>query len=648
MITCSPRDPATIPDPGTYPLPGMPGCRLTYGRDATLQALPELMRHDWLAVDIETDGLGVLARQIKVVTIATPDHAVLLDPRDPAQYQAIRDVLATKHLIIHRSAYDVPALAYTGLLTEADTARVTDTLIYARLADPDEHADRDLAACARRYLGMTGVGDTVTQRAKTLGITKAAWFRTADLDRPAYRWDAATDGIVTARLYPAVRRAAYERITTGHPFTVYGLTGAEAWELVDREQRINRMFLARTIRGLRWDPEYLDAYRDRMARDVAAWEAELAEHGIRPGNSADLVKALERAGMLPDDWPRTPTGQLSGDKTHLKKLADSVELVRVFLRHKEATKVERDYLSKVADLADENGRIHPVVNVLGASATGRMSIQDPPLQQFDAQARGIILADHGDELVSIDWSQIEPVTAANVAGDTAVLERYENDALPPDQRDAYLGIAEIAGITRKQAKVVLLAQMYGEGLRKLAADLGLITPAESEQIRVLCERDGLYPAEAAARLGINGFRKAQAIRDAVFQAMPRTAELIKKLQGIGREYGVIITISGRILPIPYAEYRGRREPMTHKAVNYFVQGSAYDILADTLIRVIDAGLGDAVYLAIHDELVVSRDAAEDIRRIMSTPPERLCLFAKRRPVLRTDMEVLGKRWAKPE
>ncbi|HEU4754532.1 MAG TPA: DNA polymerase [Armatimonadota bacterium] len=637
------REPARILEPGTFPLPGL-NARLTYGHDAVLEAVPHLLAQPWLAVDIETEGLGVLARNIKVVTLATVDHAWLFDPRDPAQHMALRDIFrAAPELVLHNSTFDAPQLAHNGLLTEADAAKVSDTVIWARLADPDERGSRSLANCARVYLNMDAE-DGVTKRAKALGLTKSDYFLRVDLNSPAYRWDAASDAIATARLKDVIRNAAYARLTTGHPFTVYGVTGKEAWRLVDREQRLNRLFLARTIRGLRWDPEYLDRYRDEKAKDIATWEAELDKHGIRPGVSADLTKYLDGIGAIPAGWPRTNTGQLSGDKTALKKLDHP--LAKVFIQHKETVKVERDYLSKVAALADHRGRIHPTVNVFGAAATGRMSIGDPPLQQFDGAARGIILPDEGDSFASIDWSQAEPVIAANVAGDTGVLQRYEDDTLPAAERDAYLGIAQFAGISRKEAKIVLLAQMYGEGLLKLAVDLGFITPAEATAIRAHCDQHDLYPGDAAKALGIDGFARAQEVKDMVFSAMPETAKLMKKLKDIGRDYGVVFTMSGRILPIPMAAYRGKVGYMTHKAVNYFVQGSQYDLLAETLIRVIDAGLDSAVYLAMHDELVVSTDAAPDIQRIMATPPERLCWMAGRTPVFRTDLEVLGERWKK--
>ncbi|MEV0151558.1 MULTISPECIES: DNA polymerase [unclassified Nonomuraea] len=644
MTITEDRPPARILEGGTFPLPGFPGCQLTYGHDAVLETVSLLANMGWLAVDIETEGLGVLARRVKVVTLATPTHAVLFDPRDPAQFMALRDIFqAVDELVFHNSPFDVPPLAHIGVLTVADARKVTDTLIWARLANPDERGDRSLANAARTYLEMA-VEDGVTARAKRLGMTKSQYFLQVDLNSPAYRWDAASDGIATARLKDVVRRAALERITTGHPFSVYGVTGDEAERLVDREQRINRMTMARTIKGLRWDPDHLDAYRDAKSADVATWETELEAHGIRPTNAADLTAYLERIGELPADWPRTDTGRLSGEKANLEKLDHP--LAQTFLRHKETVRVDDLYLAKVRDLADANGRIHPAVNIFGGKATGRMSISDPPLQQFDAAARGIILADEGDELVSIDWSQIEPVIAANIAGDTAVLSRYEDNTLAPKERDAYLGIAEFAGISRSQAKVVLLAQMYGEGLLTLAKDLGFITTAEAGLIRKACDDHDLYPSDAAERLGVAGFRRAVEVKDMVFKAMPATAGLIKKLKTIGREHRVVFTMSGRILPIPMSQYRGQWGPQAHKAVNYVIQGSAYDLLAETLIRVDEAGLADAVYLAMHDELVVSKSAAHDIERIMQTPPERLVWMAGRTPVLRTDRADLGERWAK--
>ena len=102
----------------------------------------------------------------------------------------------------------------------------------------------------------------------------------------------------------------------------------------------------------------------------------------------------------------------------------------------------------------------------------------------------------------------------------------------------------------------------------------------------------------------------------------------------------------RILPIGRSRWLDGEETVAaHKGVNYAIQGGAYDILAESMISIEDAGLGDAIYLAVHDELVVETEAAPDIRKIMQQPPARLCELAERTPILRTDSLDLGERWA---
>jgi DNA polymerase-1 len=48
---------------------------------------------------------------------------------------------------------------------------------------------------------------------------------------------------------------------------------------------------------------------------------------------------------------------------------------------------------------------------------------------------------------------------------------------------------------------------------------------------------------------------------------------------------------------------------------------------------------------MHDELVISTAVAQEVQQIMRTPPAALCRLAKRTPVLHTDRNDLGERWA---
>jgi len=223
-----------------------------------------------------------------------------------------------------------------------------------------------------------------------------------------------------------------------------------------------------------------------------------------------------------------------------------------------------------------------------------------------------VLADEGDAMTSIDWRQVEPVVAATLCRDTRPLAGYADGS-----SDLYTDVAAFAGVTRRAAKVVVLAWLYGQGRATLAASLG-------------CDVE-----------------RADAVRARVADAMPRTSRLVAALRATAKRHRVVPTRSGRVLPVPMGRGFDGGPPSvaTHKGPNYFVQGSAYDVLADTLGRVEAAGLGDAVYLAVHDELVVSTSAAHDVRRIMEAPPERLARLSGVVPVLRTDRADLGERWA---
>jgi DNA polymerase I len=482
---------------------------------------------------------------------------------------------------------------------------VTDTLLYARLAEPSVIVRKSVEECAVRYLGAARPSTTMNKVFRELGLTIKEGWRTFDVDRPVYVFGAAMDAILTARLEPVIRQAAFNRLTSGHPWihSPYGVREDEAWRLVEREQVLNRMFLARTIKGFRIDPGWHVQYLNDVEPQYSEATDILDEAGVMSGNATSLVNFLAEHDAIPEIYPTTPKkGLPSTSADNLGRLHHPV--ARAYVTIKQIEHVGSDYLEKCDEL-EQDGRIHPEVNFL-AAVTGRMSMGNPPLHQFPGKARGIVLADPGDSLTSIDWSQIEPVLAANMAKDHDVLGPYEDGSL-----DFYTSIAEAATVPRKIAKVILLAQLYGEGITKLALDLGV------------------------------SIDEAKNLREVVFDPIPRVRKLVANMRSLAERHRTVFTLSGRILPIP----SGAWGVDTHKGINYLIQGSAYDLLAEALVRVDEAGLGDAVYLALHDELVVSTDAAEDVRKIMTEPPARLIEIAQRTPVLRTDLLLLGDRWA---
>jgi DNA polymerase I-like protein with 3'-5' exonuclease and polymerase domains len=201
----------------------------------------------------------------------------------------------------------------------------------------------------------------------------------------------------------------------------------------------------------------------------------------------------------------------------------------------------------------------------------------------------------------------------------------------------------------KSAKTILLGSLYGQGIGKLAAGLGVTLD------------------------------EAKAIQAKVWEALPQTKRLAGRggtLQTVAKKYKKIFTLSGRILPIPAGFWPcwERHDPddmneiancplcnqqgerygvLEHLGVNYPTQGGAYDLLAEALAEVGRQGLGDALWAFMHDELIVLEGAEHDVRKIMETPPPRFTWLAQQAvpgtvPVLRTDMAYgIGESWRMP-
>lgn len=591
---------------------------LMHTGDNAVEAVGTMPGNVPVAMDIEAAGLGAAAFTIRCVTLAwdnsqSETETVLLDPRRPDHVQAIR-VAADRasQLVLHNASYDWPVLVGHGLVDSDHVEKVWDTVVAARMAYPDRSVSKSLAALASRpeLLDLPEPDVSMAVAFKSAGYaTQADGWARMDIDQPVYRLGAMADTVVTLRLAPVLWEQTITFLTS-NPFgmSTTQTTRDTAISLLDREQVTNRVMLARSAAGLKVDTEYLARYTDEHMEVVEQASTQLADAGFDPeaGNlGLKLVEYLQSKGQLPSDWATTATGKLSAAKKDMKRLSHH-PLAVAHARVSQLGKVT-GYLEKVDEYAKVTGRVHPQVAVLGASATGRMSYSHPELQQFPGPARGILVPDDGQEWVSIDWSSIEPVVVANSAGDIDFLAGFNDRG-----DDLYAPIVAQAGVDRKTAKVVLLAAMYGQGKALLAKTLDT---TEDE---------------------------AQNIQTRVFQAMPATKAFLDSLRNWGDRYGHTMTADGRLLPIP-TDPQGRG--MAYKATNYYTQGSSASVLSHTINVLHNQGLSGHIQLAMHDELVVTAEVADQVRAAMETPPDWLEAFCGHRVVLRTDTNPLPGRWA---
>lgn len=565
-----------------------------------------------IATDIETPGFD-RAFTINCVTISWRDerqfmHSALLDVsrNDGHRLMCFDTYERASKIVLHNAPFDAPALYHADVLTDAHIKqKIVDSLVLARFAYPDPFSGKlprkGLDQCAVKLLGWENHKGGLDLAFAAAGYsTRQKGFEGMDIDAPVYRRGAMADTIATLLIEP-ILRADGIAWTRDHPFVDHGArTDSDAAWILGVQERVHRIMLRRTAVGLAVDRSYLDTYAERVEDERRAHELTLAQAGLLGGvgKGKDIVDYLDSIGQLPEHWPRTPGGRLSSTKAHLEELKHPLADAQ---RGLAATEKTMGYIAKVARQSEVTGRCHPQVSTLGASQTGRMSYSMPELQQFDKDARAII-TDDGQGLTSIDWSQIEPVTLALMAKDEQFLAPFEAG------NDLYEPLMRAAGVDRDIAKRTLLGTMYGLGVRKLAVQIG-------------------HTEESAAH-----------IKRQLLSAMPACEMFMANTEIIATQFGRIVTVGGRILPV--------HPDHVYKGVNYICQGSAYDVLAAAIVGLDDAGLGDHVQLAMHDEIVVDTEVAAEAQRIMETPPPFLTYWAGRTPVLRTDKADMQHHWAK--
>jgi DNA polymerase I-like protein with 3'-5' exonuclease and polymerase domains len=256
------------------------------------------------------------------------------------------------------------------------------------------------------------------------------------------------------------------------------------------------------------------------------------------------------------------------------------------------------------------GRIHADINPIrsdqGGTVTGRFSYANPNLQQIPARnkelgpmIRSLFLPEVDHKWGCFDYSQQEPRLVVHYAATTEpicfdesvtkIVEKFKNNSV-----DFHKIVADMAGISRDQAKTINLGLFYGMGKAKLQAELGLNTKEEAEVL-------------------FNQYHNN----------VPFVKELMNKTSQFAQTSGSIGTLLGRRCrfnkwePMTFGMHtamsfeeaertygRGRiRRAMTYKALNKLIQGSAADMTKKAMLDLYKEGI--IPHIQIHDELDIS-------------------------------------------
>lgn len=167
-------------------------------------------------------------------------------------------------------------------------------------------------------------------------------------------------------------------------------------------------------------------------------------HKINPSSPVQVLELLKK---------RKHKVKSTGVET-LSKLND--EVVDKLLEYRKISKLTTTYLSKLPAMADKNDLIHCNLH-LANTITGRMSSSNPNMQNIPPDVRPIFSSVFGEEgnLVTVDASQSELRCLAYLSGSKYLIDSYNAGT------DMHTLVSEIAGISRKNAKVLNFAFVYG-------------------------------------------------------------------------------------------------------------------------------------------------------------------------------------------
>ncbi len=569
--------------------------------------LSEVAGTGLLCIDLETTSLNEMVAEIVGFALAPkPGRAAyvpvghvsgdgdLLGDAERVEGQLdIEDVLGVlRPLLVDPSVlkigqnlkYDLKVLARY----DTPVAPIDDTMLmsYALDSGLGGHGMDELS---ERHLGHKCISIK-----ELLGSGKSAiTFDKVEIDKAAPY--AAEDADITMRLWHRLKpRLAAEKVST-----VYHTL----------ERPLIPVLTKMEMNGIKIDRDVLGSMSNRFAQKMAEYEDEVYELAGRKfaiGSPKQLGEILFDEMSL-EGGKKTKTGAWGTGADVLEALAaQGHDLPARVLDWRQLSKLKSTYTDALPTHIDgQTGRVHTSFS-LAATSTGRLASTDPNLQNIPVRTeegraiRTAFVAEPGNVILSLDYSQIELRILAHIAGIDALKKAFR------DGQDIHaMTASEVFGVpiegmdpmVRRQAKAINFGVIYG------ISAFGL-----SNNLRI--------PRG-----------EAQAFIDAYFEKFPGIRQYMDDTKSFARENGHVQTIFGRRIHTPGIAQKGPHRGFAERAaINAPIQGSAADVIRRAMIRIPEAmtaaGLTGRMLLQVHDELLFEvpevevDDTIDTVRGIM--------------------------------
>lgn len=301
-----------------------------------------------------------------------------------------------------------------------------------------------------------------------------------------------------------------------------------------------------------------------------------------------------------------------------------IDFIDSILKYRELFKLKSTYVEPLLELADKTHRIHPTFVQLKA-ATGRITCENPNLQNIPDTIRHVFVAEPGYKLVSFDYSQIELRILASVTNDKEMIEAFKKGLdIHRITASKVFNVPEneVTNEMRRVAKTLNFGIVYGMGARSFSHETGL------------------------------PLKDAKKFIDEYFKDFPEIKIWQEKIKEFARENGYLENINGRIRPLPeiISFNPGIKAEAERMAINFPIQSAAADILKMAMVKIAERlkendkwGKEVKMLLTIHDELVFEIREDKNLEEIISLINKTMEEIYKLEVPLKVNVKI-GDNW----
>ena len=582
-------------------------------------SFPDLSDAKYIAIDLETKdpdlkskGSGAIQGHGEIVGIAVAvdgwsgyypiahEGGGNMDKRVVLEW--FKKICATDAVkIFHNAMYDVCWIRAYGIPING---HIMDTMVMASLID-ENRMWYTLNSISFDYLREVKDEKALKEAAESWGIDpKKELYKLPAMYVGTY---AEKDAELTLELFKVLSRE---------------ITKQNLTNIFDLETQLFPCLIEMKFRGVSVDVERAHKLKKELSQQEEVLLSEVKKQtgiDVQIWAARSIAKVFDKLSL---SYARTEkTNSPSFTKNFLS--THNHPVVQSIAKAREINKAHTTFIDTILK-HQYRGRIHADINPIrsdqGGTVTGRFSYSNPNLQQIPARnkdlgpmIRSLFIPEKNHKWGCFDYSQQEPRLVVHYAATTepisfdhsvsGMIDKFKDDAV-----DFHQTVADMANISRTQAKTINLGLFYGMGKNKLQAELGLNTKEEAEKL-------------------FNKYhRNVPFVRD----LMTYTSKIAQTSGSIGTLLGRRCRFNkwepaqfGMHKPMDYEEAertygRGRiKRAFTYKALNKLIQGSAADMTKKAMVDLYSEGV--VPHIQIHDELdisVESDDAAKKIIDIM--------------------------------